>query len=313
VALASARQAEPVPTTAPAASADVVRQQASPPQLLATHHAIFRRYKPWIGKCPAGFLPTFSGSLIRREFYTGWLHEDATFVTSDGYPKVDEELLEWTDLLEAISDSGPEFTMIELGGGFGRWVVAAACTVRGIDPSKAVRLIAVEAEPEHFQMMRQHFHDNGLDPSEHRLLWAAVTVHGSEATFLSGRAREWYGQEIAKPGSGSVWPDVAEISVPAIQLSDILESEKMVDLIDMDIQGIEGEIIETSLAALSAKVRRLHIGTHAQAVEDQIFATLRSAGWLCCHAFRSGMLADTEYGQIQFGDGVQSWLNPRLF
>ena len=129
--------------------------------------------------------------MIRREFYTGWLNTDASFVTEDGYPKVDEELFEWTDLLEAVSDAGPEFTMIELGAGFGRWLVAAACAVRRIDPKKPVRLIAVEADPEHFKMLHQHFVDNDLDPSRHRLVWAAVTTHGETATFVSGHAKEW--------------------------------------------------------------------------------------------------------------------------
>ena len=87
----------------------------------------------------------------------------------------------------------------------------------------------------------------------------------------------------------------------------------MVDLIDIDIQGIEDDIIDASLSALNRQVRRLHIGTHSHAVEDRIFAALRGADWLCCHSFRSGLPAETEYGSVRFGDGVQSWLNPRLF
>jgi hypothetical protein len=54
---------------------------ATPAVLHATHHEIFARHKPWSGTCPDEFIPTFSGSLIRREFYmekcdgftSGWI------------------------------------------------------------------------------------------------------------------------------------------------------------------------------------------------------------------------------------------------
>jgi FkbM family methyltransferase len=172
----------------------------------------------------------------------------------------------------------------------------------------------VEPDPEHYAMLQQHFRDNGLDPDAHRLLCAAVNGTGGEASFISGHGRDWYGQAIVDPGVRlTQWPDAIPINVPALRLEDIIAGEGLIDLVDMDVQGLEGEIVTRSLSVLNARVRRLHIGTHSHDVEDMIFDALRSSGWLCCHCFRSGLEVDTAYGTVAFGDGVQSWLNPGLF
>jgi FkbM family methyltransferase len=282
--------------------------------LHATHHEVFAKHKPWLERCPDEYIPTFSGSLIRRDFYTGWASPSVTLLRSDGYPKVDEELFEWIDVLEAVNDAGSQFTMVELGAGFGRWVVAAACALRRIRPDAQMRLIAVEPDADHYDMLRQHFRDNGLDPDAHRLLRVAVNGTGGTANFLGGLGREWYGQAIVPVGwTDSDRPDAVVNDVPALRLQDIIADERLIDLVDMDVQGIEGDIVTTSLPVLNAKVRRLHIGTHSHGVEDLIFEALRGSGWHCCHCFRSGLEVDTPYGRISFGDGVQSWLNPRLY
>jgi hypothetical protein len=81
----------------------------------------------------------------------------------------------------------------------------------------------------------------------------------------------------------------------------------------MDVQGAEAEIIAASTDVLNEKVRRLHVGTHSSEIDITVYDTLRQAGWHCSHAFGCRANVVTHYGECYFQDGVQSWLNPRLF
>ena len=88
---------------------------------------------------------------------------------------MNEEYFEWIDLLRAVAEPRDSFTMLELGAGWGRWLVDAWSALRLSNKENlAIKLIGVEAEPQHFVWMQQHFRSNGLDPYQHRLIEAAV-------------------------------------------------------------------------------------------------------------------------------------------
>ena len=73
--------------------------------------------------------------------------------------------------------------MVYLGAGYGRWLVKGAAAVRQCHGDLPIKLIGVEAEPTHFEWLKQHFNDNGLDPAQHELIEAAVD--GQERTVRS--------------------------------------------------------------------------------------------------------------------------------
>lgn len=106
--------------------------------------------------------------------------------------------------------------------------------------------------------------------------------------------------------------DWRAIEVPQVTLSDLLADHAQVDLVDFDTQGSEADCIEEAIAPLNAKVKRLHIGTHGPEIEDRIVAALSGEGWTCLRRFNCLRVEDTPLGPIEFNDGVQSWLNPRL-
>ena len=113
-------------------------------------------------------------------------------------------------------------------------------------------MIAVEAEPTHYKMMRQHFEDNGFDWREHTLIEAAVAPEAGEVYFTVGAPISWYGQAILPSpdyGYGAV-EGVSVKSVPAVTIASILETIDRVDLIDMDIQGAEAGVIAASVEVL---------------------------------------------------------------
>jgi hypothetical protein len=69
------------------------------------------------------------------------------------YPPFDEEYFEWIDLLEAITSAKGQFTMLELGGGWGRWTANAATALRHLGGLPHT-LVVVEAESTHFQLSK---------------------------------------------------------------------------------------------------------------------------------------------------------------
>lgn len=280
--------------------------------LRASHHAIFRKFGPGVTKAPAGYHREYGGNIVSQDLWT------PTFLlTDEGYPIPSEELFEWIDLLESIDDAANSYVMAEIGAGFGRWLGAAACLVRQYKPMP-LRLIAVEAEPVHFEWIKRYFSDNGVDWREHHLVQAAVGGSDGFVDFVIGNPREWYGQAVQQAFTNYGWnyadrPEAQIVKVPLISLETLLKDEGVVDFVDMDIQASEGEVVVCSHRTLSEKVKRLHIGTHNAEVERLIYDTLRREGWFCTATYPAHATSETPYGEITFADGIQSWVNPRLF
>jgi FkbM family methyltransferase len=246
------------------------------------------------------------GSRIRRNF-------SALLGQNPHMLEVDEELFEWIDLLESVEASDSAFTMVELGAGFGRWLVAGAVAARRVRDLR-VRLVGVEAEHAHFQMMRQHFLDNDLDPDAHILVEAAVSGIDGPVHFVQGHSREWWGQAIlpsADYGFGN-WPEARVSPIQGLSLTGIIRDLDVIDLLDMDVQGAEADVIRGSSQTLINKVKRVHIGTHNAKVEAELLSLFNEMGWICRNRYNCHSIAATPFGDISFGDGVQTWINPDL-
>ena len=288
------------------------------------HHPIFDRFTPYDGD-PGGAIVCALGTLTRPQFIgaaapaPGWVQT--------AWPQPCEEYFEWIDLLEAVTAADGRFTMLELGAGFGRWSArgALAARSRGIAD---IHLGLAEAEPQHAVWLRQHMADNAIGPDQYRLFEAAVTDRRGEAAFYISTPDVdglWYGQSVcdddlsASPVEGSYFgrpvtltPSGGLILVPQIPLSEVLEPYDFVDFADLDLQGAESAGIDEAIAPLSAKVRRLHIGTHGPRIEARLREILSAAGWRCVRDYPCRQENETDFGQYLFNDGVQTWLNPRL-
>jgi FkbM family methyltransferase len=271
------------------------------------HHHVVSRFPCWQGKVPEGFTVNFLGVLTRVDYYEGY-SEIARQYPPDRhlrteYPPFDEEYFEWIDLLEAVAAAEDRFTMLELGAGHGRWTVNAAVALRHSARLPGT-LIAVEAEPTHFQWMVQHIKDNSVESEKVHLIQAAVNGSGGKVGFYVGESNfggpaNWYGQCLGGPHV-----------VDAISLKALLQPVEVVDLIDLDIQGAELEVLEPAAREVDAKVKRVHIGTHGPKIDEGLSSLFGRLGWECVRFFRCGSTVATEYGTIFFRDGVQTWLNP---
>ena len=296
-----------------------------------TDHPIFEKFSAYAGPVPAGCQTDYMGSRIRCEFVANSAPSPAE--VSMGCPPLDEEYFEWIDILESVSRARDRYTMMELGAGYGRWAVRAASAARQ-RRIPSVHLVAVEGEPLHFKWLKEHFRENGLIPEEHSLVQAVVSDKPGKTLFYVGmpqagqdRADQWYGQAIAgsyeKPKTTaqelyegfpvlqlkSGWKS---IEVEAVTLTNLLRNLDRVDLIDMDVQGEELKIVQSSIDELDRKVCRLHIGTHAHELEKGLKETLGSHGWTNHFDFPCQTTTETAWGPVSFDDGVQSWSNPRF-
>lgn len=271
---------------------------------------VFSNFRHWSGAVPAGYVVEWNGSRTRAT-YGNWasLDHDVPDYTPPLPNPETEEFLEWVTLLtaavEACENKLP-FTFIELGAGWGRWLVNAARAANdlGID----YRLIGVEAEPEHFRWMRDHVVENGVDLDKTTLLEAAVARRNGKVRFQVGNATGWYGQSIATEH----YDGVEVKSRPAISLSTILNDLDYVDLIDFDIQGSEFDVLWAARKVLNQKVRRLYISTHKIEIEHKLRAMLIPLGWYAEHDYSLQGRRATIYGPISFGDGVQAWRNMQM-
>jgi FkbM family methyltransferase len=224
-----------------------------------------------------------------------------------------EEAFEWQALLDAIADADRRLTMLELGAGFGRWTVSAAAAIRRYRPELRYRLVALEAEPTHFRWLSQHTRDNGVRrwsrTGSCKLVNAAVSSRDGYERFTIGNPREWYGQALVQPQNAIVPAQVARVQT--VRLSRLLRPLDRVDLIDLDIQGVELEVLAEAAPSLG-RVRRIHVETHSDVIDRELPAVFeRAAGeWRLEVGIPLGARGSTPLGEADFsGGGVQLWRN----
>lgn len=213
-------------------------------------------------------------------------------------------------MLKSVECAHGCFVMMELGAGWGPWLVAgaAAARQRGISD---LRLLGVEGDPTHFSALRQHFLDNGLDPDSHTLLQAVVGPNSGEARWprVENPRNDW-GMLPAEPNQTK-----NTVNVKALAIGGLLTREAVWNLVHIDVQGGEAELLAAAPSEFDNRVRWLVIGRHSRAIEGQLLATLPGRGWIlenekpCRFVFDHGAQA---LETMTTHDGTQVWRNSRL-
>jgi len=264
-----------------------------------------------------GFITNAIGQRTALRFEKGWTHspgwQEEQFEEPDfpwGWPH--EETYEWIALAEAVQDASETFTMIELGAGYGRWLVAGARLARMSRPDLKLKLVGVEAATVHYRWMHEHFEHNDLSPSEHELIEAVVDAESGTAYFCdSNDPSSDYGQHVE-----SGIPDPARLmptAVPAIGINNLLRRYEQIDLIDMDIQGHERVVVPAGIEEMTKRARRVYIGIHEPAsIATELTELFTKHGWTNEASYPCLSEVETPFGTISFTDGCQYWVNPRL-
>jgi FkbM family methyltransferase len=234
------------------------------------------------------------------------------------------EAIEYVGLLESVVAARRQFVALELGAGWGPWLVAGAkaAQMRGL---VTIRLYGVEADPQHFEFMVQHFLDNGLDPGAHHLFKAAVGLERGQARWpkIADAANDWGSRPARVDGGTTNEQDAAYlggllndfIEVEVLPVSDILEREERWDLVHIDVQGWERLICEHARAQFNARVAHLVIGTHSRKLDGDLVDLFHREGWILEHEkptqFRF-MPGAKMLESMNLADGTQVWRNPAL-
>jgi FkbM family methyltransferase len=284
---------------------------------------VLSRFRPWSGTVPSGYFAYFLGNLTRADYWafqkeTRALYDRERFENFSA-PAIDDNILDWLILLEALVEARGEFTMAALGAGWGRWLVAGAFAARQCENLR-VRLIGVEAEPTHFQWMLEHFRDNQIDPAEHDLVEAAVSGTSGEAWFYFGKADSWYGQSIIPGDRLAPGIDSQEIEyngerarrVRTVDLHDLTAKYRRIDYVHMDVQGAELDFLSSRPGILDEKVKRVLVGTHSNAIEEGLRKLFSGLGWHCQYDIPLNGSVRVNDVEFELGDGVQVWINPAL-
>jgi len=164
--------------------------------------------------------------------------------------------------------------------------------------------------------------DNAIGPDRVELINAAVAREDGVVWFHMGEPEAWYGQAIASSSeiqafaepedAGTAEPTRRTIrSIQSLSLATVISHHPLVDLLDLDIQGVEA-VLEGGHIEIDARVRRVRVSTHSDDNEGRLRSLFRSLGWINVHDYSCGHEYNTPYGQIAFSDGVQTWVNPKL-
>ena len=229
------------------------------------------------------------------------------------------ETVEWVGALKSVAAAKDRFVAMELGAGYGTWVVGSgvAARQRGI---AAIKLYGVEADPQHFASMEQHFRDNGFDPAAHRIVQAAVGVEAGVARWPkladSSEAVGWGVRPVGHDEQEYMGRTFEEmIDVKVVPMRELITQEPEWNLIHIDVQGHEFDIIRASVDLLNERVRWMVVGTHSRKIDGDILDTMCRAGW----ALENEKPTRFQFWQnpvsleaMTTQDGTQVWRNPRF-
>jgi FkbM family methyltransferase len=277
-------------------------------QLPKRKDAVFNNFERWAGiadgKSGYDFLGTKTSPTYRRGLPASDLGQ-----LKPPLPKINDQYPEWVFLLRFVEGyrekSNP--VIVDIGAGWGPWLVRAAAAFK--QKQIECKLVGVEADPDHYAFLKEHFIENDLDPSQHYLVEGAVSVNTGVSKFETfGDASGPYGQRLTDDaGAGS-----HAIPVNTYTLDSILQPFSCVDYMTVDIQGAEATIIPGAIDILTQKVARLQLATHNASIHKATRNTLREAGWRLIWEGPYQERAITRWGCIKFEDGSQTWINPKL-
>ncbi|MDP6875608.1 MAG: hypothetical protein QF521_18960 [Alphaproteobacteria bacterium] len=305
----------------------------------------------WQQPCPKDSVGNFLGVMTDREFLARHYPSNTN---PDGFegdaatrlPRVEdgEPFFEFAAIYNAVKTARERFIMVELGGGYAARSVDAHRLLQKLNPMPS-QLTIVEAEPTHFEWAKQHLIANGIDPSEHWLINAAVCADSEPRLFMLGSGL-YYNGIVRRDDIERTVRDIVDMDgtaqalrnlmlggrcgmqraydsaagtdvfdykfVSSLPLADILAPLPHVDLIDMDIQGAEDSVLPPAMEMLDRRVRRIHIGTHRADIHGGLWDLFFEHEWICDFDYPPFSKHNTPWGEFETMDGILHFHNPRL-
>lgn len=223
------------------------------------------------------------------------------------------DIAEWGAALRAVDQAKTTFRIVELGCGWGCWLVntGTAARARGLE----VDLIGIDGDPNHIANAAETLALNGFGPETFRLHHGVAAPKQGKALFpnVAAGTAGWGGEAIFYPSPQDL---VSAQSDPNVQVLECLTLPDMagdapIDLLHIDIQGAEADYVTGSYEAISKQVKRVLIGTHSRAIEGHLSTFFLERNWRL--EMDRPAITPPNRGRPEIAiDGVQMWSNPSL-
>ncbi|WP_454782247.1 FkbM family methyltransferase [Legionella sp. WA2022007384] len=237
------------------------------------------------------------------------------------------EALEYIGAVKAIEAAKNRFVGIELGAGYGPWLVFAAKIAQqnGIND---ITLVGVEADIERLALMRAHFIKNGLPISEPdniktenqintRCIYGGISESKEPLFYGASGIADW-GGAVSNDSSAMDYrgQELSKSQIPSYTIEDILDDFNYVDYVHMDIQGSEFKSLRHSIGSINKKVRFMLIATHSRKIEGEVLELFIQNKWTLLHEkpckFDFNPKLSNLTGMTTL-DGIQVWFNENLY
>lgn len=224
------------------------------------------------------------------------------------------DMSEWGAALRAVDLARGSFTVLELGCGWGCWMINTATAAR--HRGMRVHAMGVEGDTAHLAFAREALATNGFAPGESTLMEGVVAARAGTALFPKpDRHGRDYGSEPLFGLEGAELERVLKAGrhdpVKVISLEEAMRGHDRIDLLHIDIQGGEADLVRDTLPLLAAKVAYMVIGTHSRPIEGKLLEHL-AGGEFKLEVERPALLELRDTGPLTLVDGVQGWRNTRL-
>lgn len=288
--------------------------------------AVFTPFQNIKAKAETGFIVDFLGVRTRATSLANCQREFSGKLLGIPVPgDYHAEAIEYIGLLKSVLAAKDQYHVMELGAGWGPWLVNGAAAARHLG-IKNIKMLGVETDSGHVESMKQHFIDNDFNPSEHDLIKAAVGAQKGKAIFpkIADSANQW-GARPAKITNDKV--DSADSNylgsllnleheeVDVVPINELLEKRTLWDLVHIDVQGWESQLCTVAMHNLNKRARYVIIGTHSRKLDGEIISLFHEAGWILENEkptkfqYRHGT---KELEGMTLADGTQVWRNPNL-
>jgi FkbM family methyltransferase len=277
--------------------------------------AVVKSYEKLDREPVAGRIVNYLGVIIDPAYLLGVL--DGRQDTVEGVPipaNWHADMAEFGAALRAVDLATETFRVVELGCGWGCWLLNTGVAAR--NKGLKTSLIGAEGDLGHVKFAQRACEENGFDQSQATIYQRVVGPKHGVALFPKQETsgEQWNLEavfdatkaQIAKAKRSGKY-DILDI----VTLEDFVDKGEVIDLVHMDIQGVEADFIDNCAQTMNDIVCYVVVGTHSRQIEGRIFQTMVDNGWVL-EVERPGLLELTGPTPAMRVDGVQGWRNPRL-
>ncbi|QLP96411.1 MAG: class I SAM-dependent methyltransferase [Rhodoblastus sp.] len=222
------------------------------------------------------------------------------------------DLAEFSAALRAVENAGRDFTMIELGCGWGCWMNITGAAARRA--GKRARLISVEGDEGHVGFARDSLTENGFAEDQFIVHHGIVGPREGVAFFprQSHAGVKWGLEPVIGPSpedARRLRASGAFSELPMLSLRDVAEGRARIDLLHIDIQGGEVDFVRSCMEELNRVVAYVLVGTHSRAIDGELARAFTESGRWTLEIERPTFYSNVDGVLTTLVDGVQGWRN----